>query len=159
MRNLTETTSALTDAGERLSKLLLIQAGENSAYGVWIGVGLLLLGIPSAAPWAITAAVLRFIPFIGVVIAALPPLLLAAAVNSGWAMFIATLGLFLFGELILTNSVEPSLHGRHVGMSPLGVFAAASFWSLIWGPMGLLLAAPLTMCLVVAGEYAPSLAF
>ena len=160
VQNLTETTSALTDAGTRLLKLLLIQAAVNAAYGLWIGVGLLpVLGIPSAAPWAITAAVLRFIPFVGVVIAALPPLPLAAAVNAGWSMFVATFALSLFGELLLTNSVEPAPHGRHVGMSALGVFAAASFWSVIWRALGLLLAAPLTMCLVVAGEYAPSLAF
>lgn len=159
VEHLTETTSMLTDAGERLSRFFLGQAAINGTFGCVIGIVLFAIGVPNAALWGISAALLRFIPFIGIYIAAVPPMILAAAVVPGWGLFFATAAVFIGGELLLGNALEPAIQGRQSGLSPLAIFAAASFWSVIWGPIGLLLSAPLTMVLVVLGEYVPALSF
>lgn len=159
VRNIPETTSALSDAGTRISRLFLAQGAINVGFGLIVGAGLGLLGIPNAALWAMAAIAFRFLPFVGVVLAAAPPLLLAAAVTPGWGLVAATLALYILTELVLSNIIEPVVLGRHTGLSPLAVIAAASFWSVVWGPVGLLLAAPLTVALVVVGDYVPSLKF
>ena len=159
VENMSRTTAALATAGERLSKFFIRQAAMNLAFGVTIGATLGLLGIPSPILWGMGAAVFRFVPFIGVVIAAIPPLLLAAAVAPGWSLFLAVLGLYLVAELVASNIIEPIVVGRHVGLSPLAFVAAGTFWWLVWGPIGLLLASPLTTVFVVLGEFFPSLEF
>ncbi len=157
--NMSESTAALSTAGERLSSYFLGQGAINLAFGLLTGGVLAALGIPNAILWGMSAALLRFIPFIGVFVAALPPLLLAAAVSPGWSLLLAVFAFFLIAELVTSNIVEPVVMGRHVGLSPLAFIAAGSFWWVVWGPVGLLLAAPLTTTLVVLGEFFPSMGF
>ncbi len=152
-------TQALDDATHRIHRYLLLQLMVNAGYGLVIGVGLHLIGIPHASLWGVTAAVLRFLPYIGPPAAALMPIVLSLAVFPGWYHALATLSLFVVVEVTVTNFVEPRLYGAHVGLSPLAVLVAAVFWSLIWGFPGLVLSTPLTVCLVVMGRYVPSLAF
>ncbi len=147
------TTAALDDAAIRLSKLFLAQLGINSAFGIIIGLGLWAIGVPSYALWGILAATLRFVPYIGAVISAAFPLALAAAVDPGWTMLILTGLLFLVVEPIVGHGVEPVLLGQSTGLSPVAVVLAAAFWTLLWGPIGLVLATPLTVCLVVLGRH------
>jgi predicted PurR-regulated permease PerM len=152
-------TQALDDATRRIHRYLLLQLMVNVAYGLVIGVGLHLIGIPHASLWGVGAAVLRFLPYIGPPASALMPIVLSLAVFPGWYHALATLSLFVIVEVTVTNFVEPRLYGAHVGLSPLAVLVAAVFWSLIWGFPGLVLSTPLTVCLVVMGRYVPSLAF
>ncbi len=159
VEKMSESTAALSTAGERLSRFFLYQGAINLAFGLVTGGALALLGIPNAVLWGMAAAVLRFIPFIGVFVAALPPILLAAAVSPNWGLLLAVLVYFLVMELVTSNVVEPVVMGRHAGLSPLAFIAAGSFWWVVWGPIGLLLAAPLTTTLVVLGEFFPSMAF
>lgn len=157
--HLTETTSAMSDAGKRLSRLFLAQALMSAGYGVVVGLVLWAAGVPGALLWAVVSALMRFVPFIGSYIAAVPPILLAASVDPGWGLAIFTAAFFVVSELLMGNLVEPLVLGRRVGLSPFAMIAAASFWTLVWGTVGLLLAAPLTMALVVLGRYVPGLAF
>src|ERR1700676_927972 len=151
--DLQRTTAALDDAAERLSRLFLTQLILNSAFGVAIGTGLSLIGIPSAILWGILAAVLRFVPYIGAVIAAAFPLALAVAVDPGWSMLLWTLALFLVVEPVVGHVIEPMVYGHSTGLSPVAVVASATFWTALWGPIGLVLATPLTVCLVVLGRH------
>jgi predicted PurR-regulated permease PerM len=153
------TTSALNDASERLSRYFVSQFAVNAGVGTAIGLGLGVIGLPNGVLWAVLAAVLRFIPYIGVWIAALCAGVLAAAVDPGWTLVLATLGLFGTVELIAGQAIEPYLYGHSTGLSPLSVVIAAIFWSWIWGPVGLLVSTPLTLCLVVAGRHTKALAF
>jgi predicted PurR-regulated permease PerM len=157
--DLQRTTAALDDAAGRLSRLFLIQLVVNGAFGVIIGVGLWLIGIPSAVLWGILAAVLRFVPYIGAFIAAAFPLALAVAVDPGWSMLLWTLGLFLFVEPVVGHVIEPMVYGHSTGLSPVAVVASATFWTALWGPIGLVLATPLTVCLVVLGRHVERLEF
>lgn len=157
--NMTATTAALTEAGARLSRLLLSQAATNAAFGLIVGVGLAMIGVPNPLLWATATAFLRFVPVIGIVLCAVPAILLAAAITLGPEKMLATAGLFIGGELVIGQAVEPRFFGSGVGMSTLALICAMAFWTLIWGPAGLLLAAPLTMCLVVVGQYIPPLEF
>jgi predicted PurR-regulated permease PerM len=157
--DLQRTTAALDDAAGRLSRLFLIQLVVNGAFGVVIGVGLSLIGIPSAVLWGILAAVLRFVPYIGAFIAAAFPLALAVAVDPGWSMLLWTLGLFLFVEPVVGHVIEPMVYGHSTGLSPVAVVASATFWTALWGPIGLVLATPLTVCLVVLGRHVERLEF
>ncbi len=159
VENMTESTAALSTAGERLSSFFLGQGAINLAFGVVTGGVLALLGVPNAVLWGMAVALLRFIPFIGVFVAAVPPLLLAAAVSPGWGLLIGVLAYFVIAEFVTSNLVEPVVMGRHVGLSPLAFIAAGSFWWVVWGPVGLLLAAPLTTSLVVLGEFFPKVGF
>ncbi|WP_460452458.1 AI-2E family transporter [Alsobacter sp. SYSU BS001988] len=152
------TTAALNDAALRLSRLFLAQLAINSAFGVIIGVGLWAIGVPSYALWGILAAILRFVPYIGAVISAAFPLTLAAAVDPGWSMLIMTGLLFLIVEPVVGHGVEPVLLGQSTGLSPVAVVLAAAFWTLLWGPIGLVLATPLTVCFVVLGRHIERLA-
>jgi predicted PurR-regulated permease PerM len=157
--DLQRTTAALDDAAGRLSRLFLTQLIVNGAFGVVIGTGLWLIGIPSAILWGILAAVLRFVPYIGAVIAAAFPLTLAVAVDPGWSMLLWTLALFLVVEPVVGHVIEPMVYGRSTGLSPVAVVASATFWTALWGPIGLVLATPLTVCLVVLGRHVERLEF
>ena len=157
--DLQRTTAALDDAASRLSRLFLTQLILNGAFGVVIGIGLWLIGIPSAILWGILAAALRFVPYVGAVIAAAFPLALAVAVDPGWSMLLWTLALFLVVEPVVGHVVEPMVYGHSTGLSPVAVVASATFWTALWGPIGLVLATPLTVCLVVLGRHVERLEF
>ena len=152
-------TSAMNDAAERLSKYFLSQVLINSAYGVFIALGLWLVGVPSPIVWGILAMLMRFVPYVGSFIAAGPPLLLAAVVEPGWTTFLLTGGLYLVSELTMGQVVEPLVFGHGTGVSPISVILATVFWTWLWGPLGLLLAMPLTVCLVVLGRHVEGLNF
>ena len=153
------TTQALTDAGARVSRYLLMQLIVNVTYGLPIGIGLYFIGVPNPLLWGLMATVLRFIPYIGPWLASAIPLLLAFAVDPGWSMLFWTIGLYVVVELISNNAVEPWLYGSSTGLSSLAILVAAVFWTWLWGPVGLLLSTPLTVCLVVLGRYFPQLEF
>jgi len=157
--DLQRTTAALDDAASRLSRLFLIQLVLNGSFGVIIGIGLWLIGVPSAILWGILAAVLRFVPYIGAAIAAAFPLVLAVAVDPTWSMLLWTLALFLVVEPIVGHVIEPMVYGHSTGLSPVAVVASATFWTALWGPIGLVLATPLTVCLVVLGRHVERLEF
>ena len=157
--DLQKTTAALDDAAARLSRLFLIQLALNTAFGVVIGVGLWIIGIPNPILWGILAAILRFVPYIGAVISAIFPLALAAAVDPGWSMLLWTGALFLVVEPVVGHVIEPVLYGHSTGLSPVAVVASATFWTALWGPVGLVLATPLTICLVVLGRHVERFAF
>ncbi len=157
--DLQRTTAALDDAAGRLSRLFLIQLLLNGTFGAVIGIGLWLVGIPSATLWGILAAVLRFVPYIGAAIAAAFPLALAVAVDPSWSMLLWTIALFLVVEPIVGHAIEPMVYGHSTGLSPVAVVASATFWTALWGPIGLVLATPLTVCLVVLGRHVERLEF
>ncbi len=157
--DLQRTTAALDDAGDRLSRLFLTQLALNAAFGLVIGTGLLLIGVPSAPLWGLLAMILRFVPYIGALIAAIFPLVLAAAVGSDWTMLLWTAALFLVVEPLVGHVVEPLIYGHSTGLSPIAVIASATFWTWLWGPIGLILATPLTVCLVVLGRHVDRLKF
>ena len=157
--DLQRTTAALDDAAGRLSRLFLNQLLINSGFGLLIGTGLWLIGIPSPILWGILGGVLRFVPYIGSVIAAAFPLALAVAVDPGWWMLVWTAALFFIVEPAVGQVVEPMVYGRSTGLSPVAVVVSATFWTALWGPIGLVLATPLTVCLVVLGRHVERLAF
>jgi predicted PurR-regulated permease PerM len=152
-------TQALDDASHRISKYLLLQFLVNAAYGLVVGLGLHFIGLPNALLWGVIAAVLRFLPYVGPPIGALLPTVLSLAVFDGWARSLMIIGLFLVIEIIVANFLEPTLYGAHTGISSLAILVAAVFWTLLWGPVGLVLSTPLTVCLVVLGRYVPQLEF
>jgi predicted PurR-regulated permease PerM len=157
--DLQRTTAAIDDAAARLSRLFLIQLLLNGTFGLVIGIGLGIIGVPSAILWGILAAVLRFVPYIGAAIAALFPLALAVAVDPGWTMVLWTLALFIVVEPIVGHVIEPMVYGHSTGLSPVAVVASATFWTALWGPIGLVLATPVTVCLVVLGRHVERLEF
>lgn len=157
--DLQTSTEALTEAGSRVSRYLLMQMIVNVTYGVPIGIGLYLIGVPNAVLWGLLAAILRFVPFLGPFLAALFPVALAFVVDPGWSMLLWVIGLFLAMELISNNVVEPWLYGASTGLSSLAIISAAIFWTSLWGPIGLVLSTPLTVCLIVIGRYVPQLQF
>jgi predicted PurR-regulated permease PerM len=158
-RDLHRTTEAMNDAARRVSRYLLRQLIVNVACGIPIGAGLTVIGIPNAALWGIFVVLLRFIPYLGIVIAAGFPLALAIAVDPGWMLLLWTILLFVGVELVVTYVVEPWVYGAGTGLSPVALIAAAIFWTWLWGPVGLLLSTPLTACLVVVGRHVPHLQF
>ena len=146
--------------GERSgSGYFLAQLAINTCFGVVATVGLFFIGVPSPALWGITSALLRFVPYIGPVIAALLPAALAAAVDPGWSMVLWTLGLYVVSESITGQVIEPLIYGHSTGLSPAAVVIAAIFWTWLWGPIGLVLSTPLTLCLVVLGRHVDRLEF
>ena len=157
--DLQRSTLALNDAGSRLSRYFLTQLGLNTSFGVIVGVGLYLIGVPHPVLWGILGALLRFIPYVGSWIAALLPVALAAAVQPGWAMAIETAALYAVVELTMGQLVEPLVYGHSTGLSPLAVVIAAIFWTWVWGPIGLIISTPLTLCLVVLGRHVHTLEF
>jgi predicted PurR-regulated permease PerM len=158
-QDLQRTTAAMDDAGRRLSRLFLMQLMLNAGFGIVIGTGLWLIGVPSAPLWGMLAMILRFVPYIGAVIAAIFPLVLAAAVGPGWSMVLWTAALFVVVEPIIGHAIEPLLYGHSSGLSPVAVVVSATFWTWLWGPIGLILATPLTICLVVLGRHVDRLKF
>ncbi|HEY1397991.1 AI-2E family transporter [Roseateles sp.] len=152
-------TSAVNDAGQRLSRYFISQFTVNFGVAVVIGVLLAALGMPHAVIWAVLAGVLRFIPYVGFPAAALGACAVAAGVSPEWHLAWSTALVFLAVELVVAHVLEPRLYGHATGLSPLSVVVAAIFWSALWGPVGLLLSTPLTLCLVVAGRHVPALAF
>src|SRR6516165_3725746 len=134
--DLQRTTAAMDDAGKRLSRLFLAQLMLNAGFGIVIGTGLWFIGVPSAPLWGILAMILRFVPYVGAIIAAIFPLVLAAAVGPDWTMVLWTAALFLIAEPLVGHVIEPSLTGHRTGLSPVAVIASASFWAWLWGPGG-----------------------
>ncbi|MES2660750.1 MAG: AI-2E family transporter [Verrucomicrobiota bacterium] len=153
------TTSAMDDAGSRVSKYLLMQLVVNVTYGIPVAIGLYFIGVPNALLWGALSTVLRFIPYLGPWIAAAFPILLSLAVSPDWMAPALTVGLFIGLELFSNNVMEPWLYGTSTGVSPIALIVAALFWTFLWGPVGLVLATPLTVCLVVMGRHVPKLAF
>ena len=151
--DLRATTIAVNDAGERLSRFFISQFAVNACTGLAIWIGLSVIGLSQALLWGTMAAVLRFIPYVGFWMAAFCATLLAAAIDPGWSLALMTVGWFLVVDIIVAQTIEPKLYGHTTGLSPLSVVVAAIFWSAIWGPVGLVLSTPLTLCLVVAGRY------
>jgi predicted PurR-regulated permease PerM len=151
------TTAAINDAGARLSKFFVSQVAVNAGIGAMIWIGALLIGLPYAILWGVLAAVMRFVPYVGIWIAALIAATLAAAVDPGWSLALMTFGLFAVVDTIAGQIVEPQLYGHTTGLSPLSVVTAAIFWSWLWGPVGLIVSTPLTICLLVAGRYCKAL--
>jgi predicted PurR-regulated permease PerM len=158
-RDLQRTTAAIDDAGQRLSRLFLTQLALNAGFGLVIGMGLWFIGVPSAALWGMLAMILRFVPYIGALMSAIFPLVLAAAVGTGWGMLLWTVALFLIVEPIVGHAIEPVAYGHSTGLSPVAIITSATFWTWLWGPIGLVLATPLTICLVVLGRHVDRLKF
>jgi predicted PurR-regulated permease PerM len=157
--HVTAMTQAMDEASQRISKYLLLQVAVNLSYGVIIGAGLRLIGLPNALLWGAIAAVFRFLPYIGPPLGALLPILFSLAVFDGWHGTLMVLALFTVVETVAANLVEPVLYGANTGISSLAILAAAVFWTVLWGPVGLVLSTPLTVCLVVLGRYVPQLEF
>lgn len=152
-------TEAIDEAAKRVSRYLFTQLLVNAAYGIPIGIGLYFIGVPNAFLWGVLATLLRFIPYLGPWIAAFFPILLAFAIEPGWSKFLMALGLFLVLELVSNNIIEPWLYGVSTGISNFALMVAAVFWTWLWGPVGLFLSTPMTVCIVVMGNYVPSLSF
>jgi hypothetical protein len=157
--DLHRTTAALDEAAARLSRYFLTQLSINAAFAMVVGAGLYLIGVPNPLLWAIFAGIFRFVPYIGAVLSAALPIALAAAVDPGWSMVWWTIGLFLVVELTVSQVVEPILYGHSTGLSPFAVIVSAIFWTWIWGPIGLVLSTPMTLCLVVLGRHVERLEF
>ena len=157
--DLHRTTLAIDDAGRRLSRYFLAQLMVNAGFGATIGLGLAVIGVPSPVLWGTLGMLMRFVPYIGTPLAALLPMALAVAVAPGWAMVTWTVALYVVVELLASQAIEPFLYGRSTGLSPFAVVVAAIFWTWAWGPIGLILSTPLTVCLVVLGRYVKRLEF
>jgi len=153
------TTRAMDDAGKRVARYLSMQLLVNVVFGICIAVGLFFIGVPNAILWGAFAAIMRFVPYVGAWIAAAIPLLLSFAVSTSWVAPILVLALFIVLELINANALEPWLYGASTGVSSLALIVAAVFWTWLWGPVGLLLSTPLTVCLAVMGMHVPKLQF
>jgi len=156
--SLAVTTKAFSEAGQRISRYLLMQFIINASMGLAVGLGLYLIGVPYSALWGLAAAVLRYIPYVGPWLAALLPITVSLVTAPGWEQVALVVGLFLVLELFSNNVMEPWLYGQSVGLSPIAVIVAAIFWTWLWGPVGLVIATPITACLVVLSRYIPELA-
>ena len=153
------TTKAMDDAGQRVSRYVLMQSAVNVGFGTIIAAGLSLLGVPSSLLWGVLGTFLRFLPYVGPIIAWLLPFALTLAESDGWATPLSVTGLFFVTEMIIGNLVEPLLYGVHTGLSAVAIVFSAVFWTVLWGPVGLLLATPMTVCLSVLGRHSPQLEF
>lgn len=157
--NLTRMTKAIDDATGSISRFLFMQLIINGSYGLILALALFVFGVPYSILWGFLAALLRYIPYLGPWIGALFPIGISAAVSPGWTTPLLVIGVILALELLTSNLVEPILFGQTLGISEVALLVSAAFWTWLWGPMGLVLAAPLTACLVVAGRFVPSLSF
>ncbi len=157
--DLHRSTAALDDAARRLSRYLLSQLAVNTLAGLIVGLGLWLVGVPSPVLWGVLFGCLRFVPYVGPPLAAIPPMLLAAAVVPGWSLLFWTAGLMAAVELTVGQAVEPLVYGHNTGLSPVAIVIAATFWTALWGPVGLVLSTPITVCLVVLGRHVEHLSF
>jgi predicted PurR-regulated permease PerM len=157
--DLSRTTSTIDDAARRLSKYFITQLAINSAFGIVVAVGTYLIGLPHPILWGVLGGVLRFVPYIGAWLAAGLPILLAAAVDPGWSMVVLTAALYATTEFIAGQILEPLLYGHSTGLSPVAVVISAIFWTWVWGPIGLIISTPLTLCVVVIGRHFEQLSF
>jgi predicted PurR-regulated permease PerM len=157
-RDLHRATTAMNEAAHRLSRYFLTQLGVNVGVGIVISAGLATIGVPGAILVGVITALLRFVPYVGTWIGALLALVLAAT-GPDWTMLLWTIGLFGAVDLLTAQVIEPLLYGRSTGLSPVAVVVAAIFWSWIWGPVGLILSTPLTLCLVILGRHVDKLEF
>jgi predicted PurR-regulated permease PerM len=157
--NLTLTTKALDDAGRRISRYLLAQFALNFGFGCCIFLGLLVLGVPHAALWGFAAGLLRYIPYLGPWMAATLPVGMSLLVSEGWMQPLGVLALFAVCEFSSNLVIEPWVYGQSIGVSQAAIIVSVIFWTWLWGPLGMVLAAPLTVCLVVIGKYVPALSF
>jgi predicted PurR-regulated permease PerM len=158
-RRLANVTRAIDEASGRISRYLLVHSMINVIYGTAIGTGLFFIGVPYAVLWGVLATLLRFLPYIGAPLAAVGPIVLSLAVFDGWQRPLATLSLFVAVELVTYMVMEPLLYGQTIGVSPPALLVAVAFWTWLWGPIGLVLGTPLTVCLVVFGKHIPALGF
>jgi predicted PurR-regulated permease PerM len=152
-------TQAMDDTSRRVSRYLSLQSLVNTGFGLIVFVALHFIQLPHALLWGVLAGLLRFIPYIGAPIGAFLPTALSIAVFNGWTKTLLIMAIFFCLELVTANVLEPLVYGKHTGLSSLAILVAAIFWALIWGPIGLILSVPLTVCLVVVGAYVPSLQF
>lgn len=152
-------TQALEDASDRLSRYLFFQLLVNASYGAVFGVALYLIGVPHALLWGAIAALLRFVPYVGVWIAVALPMTMALAVFPGWKQTLLIFAVFAVLEVTVANIIEPWIYGQHTGISPFAILVAAVFWASLWGPVGLILSTPLTLCIILMGRYVPRLNF
>lgn len=157
--DLTVTTQALTESSRRVGRYLAMQATINGTFGLAIAIGLMLIGVPGWALWGFLCALLRFVPYVGIMFAAAMPAAMALAASPGWELFFATIGLFIAVELIVNLALEPRFYGASAGISPFAVLVGAAVWTWLWGPIGLVLAMPLTVVIVVMGKNVPQLGF
>ena len=157
--DLRRTTEALDDAAQRLSRYFLAQTALNALFGAIVAVGLAVIGVPNPMLWGVLSMVLRFVPYIGAIISAAFPTALAIAVGPDWSMALWTIGLFVVIEPVVGQVLEPLLYGHSTGLSPVAVVLAATFWTWLWGPIGLLLSTPVTVCLAVLGRHIEWLEF
>jgi predicted PurR-regulated permease PerM len=157
--SLHRSTDAMDEAGQRISKYLTMQLIVNLSYGVPMAVGLWFIGVPGAMLWGAVAAVMRFVPYVGPMISAVFPLTLAFAVDPGWSMVLWTIGLIAALEMLSNNVIEPWLYGASTGLSAMSLMVSATFWTALWGPVGLIMSTPLTVCLLVIGRHLPRLRF
>jgi hypothetical protein len=157
--DLQRTTVAMNDAATRLSRYFVSQLAVNATFGTVIGAGLWAIGIPAAGFWGLAAGLLRFIPYVGPVLAAIGPVALGAAIDPGWRAAVEVTLLFVVVEPFTGYFVEPLLYGHSTGLAPISVIVAAVFWTWIWGPVGLIISTPLTLCVVVMGRHVKSLEF
>ncbi len=153
--DLHRTTQVMEEAGTRVANYLLVQLLVNVIYAVPIALGLWMIGVPNAVLWGMLTLILRFVPYIGSALSAAFPLFLAFAVSPDWSAVLWTAALFGVVELVTSNVIEPWLYGSRTGVSPLAIIVAAIFWTFLWGPLGLVLSTPLTVCLVVLGRHIP----
>ena len=158
-QKLQATTKAMDDAGQRVSRYVLLQFCVNAGFGTIIAFGLYLIGVQYWLLWGVLGIFLRFLPYIGPVIAGFVPFAVTLAVSDGWRTPLLVVGLFLVTEAIIGNFVEPLLYGVHTGLSAVAILVSAIFWTVVWGPIGLVLATPLTVCITVLGRYTPQLEF
>jgi predicted PurR-regulated permease PerM len=158
-QKLQATTKAMDDAGQRVARYVLLQFAVNAGFGAVIAVGLYFLGVQSWFLWGVLGLFLRFLPYIGPIIAGLLPFVLSVAMSDGWRTPLSVIGLFGVTELIVGNLLEPLLYGVHTGLSAVAILVSAVFWTVVWGPIGLVLSTPLTVCLSVLGRYSERLEF
>jgi predicted PurR-regulated permease PerM len=158
-KDIYRTTEAIDDAGRRIGRMLFAQVVMNSSFGLLIALALWGIGVPNPALWGAIAALARFVPYIGVLVSVIPPLLVAFAFDPGWTAFLLTASVFAVAESITGQLIEPIVYGHSSGLSPTAVVVMTAIWAFLWGPIGLVLATPLTTCLVVLGRHSPRLAF
>jgi hypothetical protein len=156
---ISSTTRAMDDASARVTRYLLMLLVVNVTYGIPVAIGLYFIGVPNAILWGSLAIGLRFIPYVGPWIAASFPIILSLAASPDWMMPVLTIALFIVLELVSNNVMEPWLYGASTGVTPIALIMAALVWTWLWGPVGLVLATPITVCLVVMGRHIPGLAF
>ena len=157
--DLHRTTTALDEAGHRLSRLFATQLMINGLTGAFIGTALFFIGVPGAILWGVLTTVLRFVPYVGTFLASIFPIIIAVAVGDGWTLAFMTLGVVLVTETLVGHVLEPLFFGKTTGLSPVAIVASAAFWTALWGPIGLVLATPITIMLLVVGRHIEALQF